>query len=431
MASISTQRNGGRVIQFTGADKKRRSIRLGKMPMRTAQAVKARVERLISAALAGFAPDDETSRWVAELDDSLADKLARAGLIPQRQCANLAEFMAASIKGRNDVEPATKTVWRQGERSLIEFFGADRPVKRITKAETEAFKQALIGEGYALYTVRKRLQVAKMFFGEMKQRGLIVQNPFDGVQVAAVVDESRNVFVPRADIELVIEACPDAEWRLIVALSRYAGLRCPSETLSLRWDCIDWERQRIRVISPKTKAHPGGGQRIIPLFPDLAPYLTEAFEAAPDGATHVITHHRSQADGPGKWKNSNLRTMLAKIIWRAGLDTWPKPFHALRASLETELVERFPIQAVSAWLGNSPKVALKHYLRVLPEHFDRALEGAAGALQNAVQYPAERPRTASQRKTKTLVLQGNAKPCGSVQSSKRMGRDSNPRYTFA
>ena len=27
--------------------------------------------------------------------------------------------------------------------------------------------------------------------------------------------------------EKVLAACPDAEWRLIFALSRYAGLRCP------------------------------------------------------------------------------------------------------------------------------------------------------------------------------------------------------------
>jgi hypothetical protein len=36
------------------------------------------------------------------------------------------------------------------------------------------------------------------------------------------------------------------------------------------------------------------------------------------------------------------------------------------------LAEIFPIQVVTAWIGNSPKVAQKHYLRVLPSHYEQA-----------------------------------------------------------
>ena len=237
----------------------------------------------------------------------------------------------------------------------------------------EDFKQALIGEGLAAYTVRKRLQAAKMFFHAMIRRGVIHENPFDGVQVAAVVDESRNVFVSRADIEKVLEACPDAEWRAIVALSRFGGLRCPSETLSLKWESIDLDRQRITVVSPKTAHHPGGGQRIIPLFPELVGPLREAFEAAPDGAVYVITRHRAQAESPAGWRNSNLRTTFEKIIRRAGLEPWCKPFTAMRASHETDLLERFPIQTVAKWLGHSPKIALAHYARTTDDHFQAAV----------------------------------------------------------
>ena len=150
----------------------------------------------------------------------------------------------------------------------------------------------------------------------MVKRGLIRENPFNGVQVAAVRDETPNVFVPREDIAQVLEACPDAEWRVIVALSRFGGLRCPSGVLSLNRANIDWYKQRITVTSPKTARHPGGGQRVIPLFPELVGPLTEAFEAAPEGAVYVITRHRSQAESPAGWRNSNLRTHFEKIIRR-------------------------------------------------------------------------------------------------------------------
>ena len=65
MASISRQPNGRKMIQFVGADKRRRSIRLGKVSMRKATAVKIKVESLVSAALSGHAVDDETLQRIA------------------------------------------------------------------------------------------------------------------------------------------------------------------------------------------------------------------------------------------------------------------------------------------------------------------------------------------------------------------------------
>ena len=49
----------------------------------------------------------------------------------------------------------------------------------------------------------------------------------------------------------MIDNCPDAQWRLLFALSRFGGLRCPSEHLGLRWGDVDWERKRIMVHSPR------------------------------------------------------------------------------------------------------------------------------------------------------------------------------------
>jgi integrase len=100
--------------------------------------------------------------------------------------------------------------------------------------------------------------------------------------------------------ERLLAACPDGQWRLIVALSRYGGLRCPSETLALTWGDVDWDRGRIRVPSSKTERYKGKAFREIPLFPELRQHLEEAFDAAEPGTVHVITRYR---DATG-----NLRT---------------------------------------------------------------------------------------------------------------------------
>ncbi len=141
------------------------------------------------------------------------------------------------------------------------------------------------------------------------------------------------------ETQKVIDACPDAEWRLIVALARYGGLRTPSEHFSLRWREVDWENGRIRVTSPKTAHHAGGGSRMIPLFPELRPYLEEVFDQAPDGAEYV-PGERYRKDPT----NLNLRSRMLDIIRAAGLKEWPKLFQNMRSTRETELAETFPIR---------------------------------------------------------------------------------------
>jgi Phage integrase family len=180
---------------------------------------------------------------------------------------------------------------------------------------------------------------------------------------------SRFYFISREEAQAVLDACPDAQWRLLFALSRFGGLRCPSEHLGLRWGDVDWERSRITIHSPKTEHHEGGEPRQIPMFPELRPFLEEVFEEAELGTEYVITRYRND--------NANLRTQLQRIIRKAGLKPWPKLFQNLRSTRETELAESHPMHVVCSWIGNSQAVAAKHYLQVRDEDFDRASESGA------------------------------------------------------
>ena len=62
MASITTEAIGRRLVQFRGTEGKRRSVRLGVVPQKIADAIKRRVELILAAKFAGVAVDDETSR---------------------------------------------------------------------------------------------------------------------------------------------------------------------------------------------------------------------------------------------------------------------------------------------------------------------------------------------------------------------------------
>ena len=175
---------------------------------------------------------------------------------------------------------------------------------------------------------------------------------------------ARAHFITREVTEKVIAACPDVEWRLIVALSRYGGLRCPSETQALRWGDIDWDNNRINVPSPKTEHLAGGAFRTIPLFKELRPILEEAFDLAEPGSCYVIDRYRGD--------NQNLRTQFERILRRAGVRAWERLFHNLRASRETELTSEHPLHVVCSWIGNSAIIAAKHYLQATDDHFAKA-----------------------------------------------------------
>jgi integrase len=267
----------------------------------------------------------------------------------------MGQFIDEYIAKRTDVKPNTATVYGHTRRNLIGFFGASKPLREITPGDADEWRISLMNQGLADNTVRRRCGVAKQFFNAAVRKGLIQRNPFADLTAGVRANPKRLYFVTRKEAEAVLDACPDAQWRLLFALSRYGGLRCPSEHLALRWADVDRERNRITVPSPKTEHHEGGASRQMPLFPELRPHLLEVFEEAEPGTEYVITRYRDT--------NANLRTQLHRIIKRAGLQPWPKLFHNLRATRQTELEEDYPSHVVCAWIGNSQAVAARHYQR--------------------------------------------------------------------
>ena len=72
-------------------------------------------------------------------------------------------------------------------------------------------------------------------------------------------NRSRDHFVSREVAFRVVAACVDIKikWRVIFSFCRFAGLRCPSEVLALRWDYVNWATSRIRIPCIKTEHHEG------------------------------------------------------------------------------------------------------------------------------------------------------------------------------
>ncbi|HHH76270.1 MAG TPA: integrase [Phycisphaerae bacterium] len=426
MASIVTEKDGRRLIQLSpNENRKRPKIRLGKVSKREAEAFRGHIENLVRASSTSVAISQATADWLANLPDALRDRIETAGLIgprDQRESLTLAEWLRKYIAGRTDVKASTIINYEQVERDLIRHFGQDRMLESITAGCAEDFRIRLKADGLAEGTIRRRCKRAKQFFMAAVKRKIIDQNPFADMKCGNSSNPERYYFIRPEDMQKVLDACPDVQWRLLFALARYGGLRMPSELLPLKWADVDFATMRFVVHSPKT-AHQGKAFRTVPIFPQLYPMLLEAFEEAEAGQENVITMNLS--------RGTNLRTQACRIIRRAGLEPWPKLFQNLRSTRETELAEEYPVQVVCEWIGNSPAVAAKHYLQVTDDHYKKAVQNPVhdpvqtAHVDGRQEMAAKRAKCVSGRNVKGWLK--NASPCKSKGLHSMTPRGLEPR----
>jgi integrase len=397
MASIINDPADRKRVQFFGPDGKRRTIRLGKCSDGRATKFVNNLEEVLLARDRGHL-DRKHHDWLDTLSDKMHTKLAKFGVVEPRARAamTLGEFIAEYLSTLTG-KPNTLRNYQQVGRALTDFMGADKPLRQVSAPDGDRWQRWMRSERtdaegnpapLSEATISKWTTIARRMFRKAVAWGQAPASPFADLvaNTSKQKNRDRQFFVARDVAQRVIDKCPDSEWKLIVALARYGGLRCPTEVLALRWEDINWEAKRILVHSPKTEHHAGGATRPMPLFAELEPHLlavfTEAHDddgTAPAPTEHVITRHRIDNRG-------NLRTQFARIIRLAGVELWPKLFNNLRSTRQTELCNTFPAHVVCRWLGNSRDVADDHYLQVTDEHFAAAVNSAE---EKAAHYPAQ------------------------------------------
>ncbi|WP_145177810.1 tyrosine-type recombinase/integrase [Rubripirellula lacrimiformis] len=396
LATIRNEPSGRKSVLVKCCDGKRRTIRLGLVSDKVAAESSDRVQELADRRGDGEGISKRTAAWLGELDDVIRSRLERADLVaprpgsePVAKAATVQSWTDSYIKNRKIKKKSTQQVIEKVQRNLVDYFTPDRRLDSITAYDVETWRNWLKAEGnrrdtkkkrteLAESTVRRRTGIAKQIFSAAVRKNLIETNPVteSGLPCTTGTNTARQFRVPREWIYKILDAAPDAEWRAIIALCRFAGLRCPSEVLRLKWEDLNWSEMRMTIHSIKTEHHADGGIRVCPIFPELVPYLRDVQELAPTGSEYVIRRYRRN--------NSNLRTSFVRIIKRAGLAPWPKLFQNLRASCENDLIDagHHP-KAVSNWIGHSIQVASQSYWQVGEEAFTKAQSVGLGVDEKA------------------------------------------------
>jgi integrase len=273
----------------------------------------------------------------------------------KRKKATVAELTKAFVE-RSPGKPATIKVFQQTLDSLVVFFGADTPIEPITAERADEWRVWVVKDKkssgrrnkqrttddnrLAAPTVAKRISVAKQVFRCAVRGGWLKKSPFDGLRPWSQANSARARYIPLGTICDILDACPSVEWRLIVALARLAGLRCPSEIGALTWADVNLGKERLTVLAEKTEHHGGDHSfRVVPICPELRAILADAFEQAEPGDTLVAPMAAR--------KTVNLTTYLEKIITQAGHEPWPRLLQNLRASCGTDWVEKYPSHVVA------------------------------------------------------------------------------------
>ena len=370
MASITTDAAGNKRIKFYDLTGRQRSVRIGKINKKTASLLCEAVEQILSARRLGHPLDGPTADRLSHLSPQFREKFERVGLLATVDVPEqilLGHFLKSYIDGRSDLKPGTVANLQHAAENLLTYFGEERTLDSITAGHADEFRVWTFTRKVrplAKNTSNRLASRSKQFFEHAYKKKIVSENPFGHLKSLAVRGtRERQRFIERETITRVIAACPNADWRLIVSLCRFGGLRI-SEACNLRWDQIDWDQRRIRVRCEKTEHHEGREWREIPFFPEIVPHLEESWELAPERAEMVIEQYRTA---------QNLRKPFQDILANAEIEVWPKPFQNLRSTRETELLrEGHPEYVVVHWLGNTPKVAREHYLQITELDYLRA-----------------------------------------------------------
>lgn len=412
MATIGKDKSGLKRILFVAPDGKRKTIRLGKCTIKQAETFKLKLEALIAGQYSGI--DAETARWIAALPDNIHSKLAAVGLVEERTPTvnqTLGTFLEDYLKSRVDLKPNSHIVYNHTKRVLIDYFGANKSLKDITENDALLWRAYLTEQNLSEATVNKRAANAKVFFKVAVKRKLIESNPFTELESKSIANKSRQYFIERKVANKILDNCPDAEWKLIFSLCRYGGLRCPSEVLRLRWSDINWEQGKMLIHSPKTERHEGRESRLIPIFREILPHLQTVFDNAEAGTIFVINRYRRD--------NQNLRTQLQRILKKAGVKSWPRLFQNLRASRETELASEYPLHIATAWIGNTARIAERHYLQIPDTFYEQAIKVA----HIPAQYEAELPAMNCIEKKADIDKNANTEPIPLIASKCKSMQD--------
>lgn len=354
MASIETlkhKRTTAYVICFR-RNGKRQKLYLGcAYTKRDAERLRDAIDSALKAEKKEEPLDRATSLFFENLTADMRRRLIKAGLIRGALAISLQEAKDRFFAERApSLKYNTVKTYKQAFRVLETVVSPDTRVDMITR-ETILTLRDQLSEVYKPAYVDGHLTRLNAFFEFLKSIEVIETSPLSTIPTSKKHQAERE-HVPAETVIKCFEHLT-IERRAVLALWRFAGLR-REEPRYLTRSCVDLEKRRLTVFSPKTE-HTGHDKRVVPIGDVLFPILEE-----------YLKGFKGDVLFPSLISNGALDTAFRK----AGV-SWRRRAQNLRVSCENDWLEqRIPAHVVAKWLGHTTSVQAKHYAIVLDSYFE-------------------------------------------------------------
>ena len=387
MASLQIQSNGRTRLQFLYQGK-RSTWRIGQVTHRMATQFKSNLEELLISIEHQEPLSRQLTSWLKGMAKVTRDRLVKivgsehvegvseATQAPRMRLKSFGEFVVTNYYQRREnatddrsgyVAESTRKNVILTSKAAVEHFG-NIPLQSINTGHIDLWKNELM-ETRTKATVAGYLKKFKRLMSLAKRHKYIDRNPFiddEGklqIKIPSQINEDRKCYVPPDQVQQLLDVCTTS-LKAVVVLSRYCGLRVPSEVSTLKWADIDWHKRTLKAYRQKNNR-----VSIQPLLPIVFDHLRALWETSPSQEEFIFPNY---AKNPNAAKA--IGQTLRRILIANNQEVWPKITNNLRASLSTDLKNQgFPAKAVDQWLDHSEKVASDHYDIITTAEFTKAI----------------------------------------------------------
>jgi integrase len=255
---------------------------------------------------------------------------------------------------------------------ILEHFGKETMVCRISKADIEAYQTALSATTASRKkvtlkpaSINRRMAELKHMLHKASEWGMIEKNPASGVTLYKE-NNRRLRYLTSEECHLLLDACPTATIRQVITLAINTGMR-RGEILGLRWENVNLRESYIEITEQKN-----GERSTIPLNATAI----NALRAIPHrlDSDYVFT---GKIAGEPFW---DLKRQFEKAVSAAKLKG--VTFHILRHTCASHLVMAgVDIATVRDILRHKTIEMTLRYAHLSPDHKKAAIETLGNALK--------------------------------------------------
>jgi hypothetical protein len=244
---------------------------------------------------------------IDSLPNDFRDKLVTAKLIeqsPEQKNITIDGLIKEYEKKRVGLKGGTLLNDKNVYSYLIEYFGSNKRINEITPSSAEGIRDYLMnqrkkGRGKLFWTsTNKTITSIKPIFRFACECGYVKTSPFAKVKGGSTANSARQYYIEYPELETAIRACNDIELAGILAFSRYAGLRIPSEITDLKFSDFEFTKFGSAGIFniPVTGKT---GKRRVPFFEELEPHFLALDSNKKPNQEYVFNKYRNHKNiGP-------------------------------------------------------------------------------------------------------------------------------------